>query len=182
MGIRRETVCDGDRGEQLPTEAPGQAGVSEDVPLFQKTHQPPQGVCHGIFLHQLRLCWNVILLYRTPPKKAPDTNRIKRRTWMRGGIQPASVCRGATAQGTCVIAAMQQLLPGFCLRKTPRFGSDSPPTGVPNAQGIGGVPPRRGEQPRHMATCGGPTPGPGPAKPGFRREAAEMRPNFQKTS
>jgi hypothetical protein len=39
-----KAVCKGDRREHLPSEAPGQAGVSEDVPLLQESRQPPESV------------------------------------------------------------------------------------------------------------------------------------------
>jgi hypothetical protein len=50
---KKHTV--GYRGEQLPDEAPDKAGVSEDVLFFPEAAESLEGVCHGVFLHQLWL-------------------------------------------------------------------------------------------------------------------------------
>jgi hypothetical protein len=39
----------------LPDEAPDKAGISEDVLFFPEAEKSLEGVCHGVFLHRLRL-------------------------------------------------------------------------------------------------------------------------------
>jgi hypothetical protein len=59
-----ETDSDGHIGSR----ARQRVGVSEDMLLSQETLQPPKGVWHGVFLHQLRLCLSGIIFVAHIPK------------------------------------------------------------------------------------------------------------------
>jgi hypothetical protein len=39
----------------LPDEAPDKTGISENVLFFPEAEKSQEGVCHGVFLYQLRL-------------------------------------------------------------------------------------------------------------------------------